>query len=795
MKRSRKALTLLPFFVLGAALAWAPPPGVEAADAAEVTIEQSKWPIRNYETKWSARAAFELGPMTFWTWGGACAGMTMAVKADLLRRRSNPDAPGLLSITRGLDKAGARALAARAQSLYAANFEKTPRVKLTTETLLDKLVKGAHDYQVLDVRGSKSGKGHQVIVLNKPPVRRGDDFSFELYDVNAYNEERGVGFPVYLHYDIKTKKFYFKAEGYEGEPYGNLDLDTLYLMPVTEDDEIIKELGDLIEEAADGTLDGHTGSTGSLGGVALKTGVRPPAGFVLKSLGVSPDGKVRAGDGERSYEVAVDPAMLAVALQGAVLLEQTPWLSIGSEPSREAGKMRVSYRGFIRGTPVGRALLDADLKLKGLMVGAGLGPNGSPAPGVQDFLWSLPRPLASGAMRMWIVGSEVVIGAEGSRLVPRSHGLRLRYELALRGQTTDDEELERFVSRFNAKWGEIAEAVPELKRLEEVAFATAVVQWVRESGAQVDEALLAYPFAWAPTPEHVPAFCISANGLGGLEGGIALSGDTPSLGLGGMFGLVLALKLSKALGDSPARVALFAAGSLLVALLPAPLLARLARRKRPDTSRRRRWLRTFGLWCSVLAALAVLYLGASELLFPLIGDFDAEFLSVILVLVAPVFLARVVLKRAAGELSGAWRWAGGVALGCFAFLALSLLLVAGQAAVVSGFGGRLTPGAAVTCRVLSSPLNVVLRPVYSITLFDQISRQPASVLRSTFWRFELPGKDKRERAEKGELELLSLYGLTGPRGTIVRYYAIPAGGRFVSREPVYTTDPERKPPY
>ena len=484
------------------------------------------------------------------------------------------------------------------------------------------------------------------------------------------------------------------------------------------------------------------GGSGEVGGVALEGGVRFPAGATPAAL-YAARGRLYARAGGRDLLVdGVDPAEFAVFLRGTVLAGRAPQISIGTEPSGRAGYQRVSYSGGIRNTAVGEALLRADLKLKGVLAGIGMGAGGRKVGRTQEFLWSFPDPAGLRWVRLWLTGGEASMSLDGGRLYAATPRMRLNYELGVRDRAVRDPEVDRFVEEFNQRWPEVAADVPEFRRLEGLALAAALAHWVADSECVVSPELWVVPFARGRTPEYVPAYLgVAGPGLIG-SGGVSLHGEggpRPSLGA------VLAYAAARVVPDaeedpagSAGLAALVFVGLLASGLLPALFI----RRALPVLRRRRLFALSLKIWVSALALLWLADAAVSAPAGGLLGPFDSEFLCLLALLALPLALLHLLIRRelrraGGGRLSGAAVWLGLPAAGLCAALALAALAAAANLLLLSG--GGVSAWRLRAANVLAAPLEVAARP-WMAQSREGLHLLPESLSLATRYRFYLPAE-------------------------------------------------------
>src|SRR2546423_1383938 len=127
-------------------------------------------------------------------------------------------------------------------------------------------------------------------------------------------------------------------------------------------------------------------------------------------------------------------------------------------------------------------------------------------------------------------------------------------------------------------------------------------------------------------------------------------------------------------------------------------------------SRARRLLGAVLAWNSVLFTLALAMVVASELGFAVLGGFDAELLSLILVPVLPFFAVRFFVRFWLGTNVRLSAWRGCPALVLVALLTLWTLSAEWDGLMLSRAGGRWSAELARSCRIASAPLEVLARP-------------------------------------------------------------------------------------
>ena len=524
-------------------------------------------------------------------------------------------------------------------------------------------------------------------------------------------------------------------------------------------------------------------ATGSIGGVALSGGAHfidaePEAVFVAGS-------KLYGRIGRENIEFQdVDPAEFAIALRTIALGNQAPVLTIGTEPSDREGYMKVSYSPGIYNNSIGRTMMFADQKFKGLFLHIGLG-NGGTSSGPQQVFFSTFPELGGHAERLWFTTRQVEFRQEDGRFVVPGTFLDLNYEAVLRDQSVRDPDVEKFIQEFKQRERAIEDEVPEFAQLEKVAHTVALARWVATSKTPVSEGVWVMPFDPVETPGYVRA----AAG-GHYSGGVDLSGQRGvNLGLGVLIPFSLEGQLTghlRGLGFGPWALLL----GLLFSTVAIFLLMIWLRRSQCGTS-----LKTaIVVWLSLLGLLAAVDVLASDFLIPFfLGKFDAEFLSFLLIIAAPAVALRFLLSsrlanlRGISNVSGMVPWIRSAALGLLASLSLALLSVG----VVRLVTLHVLPHPLMMriVNVFSAPTEVASRPWASDASGEMkigLRIMPASVARSTIYRFSLP----HEKLEGSTTYVLST-GDMGPLG-IVAMQQVDAPG-FVSAHPIYTIDGQ--PPY
>ncbi|HZS43563.1 MAG TPA: hypothetical protein VFC63_00555, partial [Blastocatellia bacterium] len=386
-----------------------------------------------------------------------------------------------------------------------------------------------------------------------------------------------------------------------------------------------------------------------IGGVALGGRVRFPQGISPNVLYLA-GRKLHLKSGSQDFEIdGVDPSEFAILMRSLILTERPPMLSIGTESSDKAGYQRVTYFSSIRNSSVGAGMLAADLRLKGLLAGIGMGIGGSSSGPSQDFLWTFPRVEGLRWMRMWLVGGDIDLVARSNQLTATSSNLTLHYEMALRDRPIKDQEVDRFVNEFNRRWPALAGEIPAFRHLEQLALTSALAAWVKESKCVVAPDLWLLPFEYANTPTYVPAcWSVSDTGLVTVSGGIDLSGSSEMVKptLGTMMPLVLQSYL---FGGNSVDTRIGWLGLLLFIVIGCGavlLVSTVLRHHRPEmsfVSGCRRALAVFIISLVVLAAIddiAAWIINLSSL-----GSFDAEFISLAVAVLVPPIVLRFVISQ------------------------------------------------------------------------------------------------------------------------------------------------------
>ena len=550
------------------------------------------------------------------------------------------------------------------------------------------------------------------------------------------------------------------------------------------------------------------GSSNQIGGIALGARLefaeQEPTALYVSS------GKLYAQIANEDLEVeGLDPVEFAVLLRSTVLAGEPPVLSIGSEPSQRQGYQKVTYIGAIRNCSVGAAMLKADVKLKGLLQGIGMGPGGSSAGSAHELLWSFPDARGVRSVRMWLTGRKVRLERQGNRLVTTSPGLILHYEMLLRDQPVKYPELDEAVEKFNKQWPLVAEEIPEFRQLESLALASALARWVGESRCFVAPELWMLPFDFSPTPGYVPAyFDITGQGLVSISGGVSLLGDAPQINLGLMSPFVI----NQAIGFKSERgtATLLWLGAFIVLGFGLPVLAldRLRKARISGLSGRTRFIAALRIWLSCSLLTGLIYLVLSEFLTPgLIGSFNAEFVSLIAVLVVPACLLHRTLSKQLkafgheAEFGTTMLWLGFPSLG----LCVAISLATMSAAINTLLLSSIEPSSTLirVCNLIAAPANLLGRPLASEGVEQQgMHLLPRSILSSTRYRFYIPDEFHRVDVRglamnqlinmSPEIEIPILDESSGPLGSTVSLLKV-AGPGFVSKHPVFSVD--GKPPY
>src|SRR5579872_5431914 len=477
----------------------------------------------------------------------------------------------------------------------------------------------------------------------------------------------------------------------------------------------------------------------------------------------------------------IDPSEFAVALRMIAVSKQAPELTIGTEPSDRTGYQKVSYSPGIYNSSVGRAMMQADQRLKGIMADIGLGPGGRSSGANQTFFSSFPQPTR--ALRLWFTNEAVLFVESNKHFTAQALSLRLHYEEFLRDQPVNDPDINSFITEFHRRIKSIVDEVPEFGQLERLARTTALARWVAVSGVIVDPGIWILPFDLVETPGYVPAAC-----TGSHSGGIDLSGrkGAPPISLGVLAPLaiegILVGRRNTGVGLAPYELIL----AVLLSLLSAALLLRL--RKGMTYSR------SLQFWLKFLLLLFLLDLAETMLIFPyILGEFDAEFLSVLMIVVLPGGLLGWLAFSKTGvsrttripRLSiQLLRWQAVGAIG-----ALSLALLSAATTRVMLLNRDISPFGLRMLNVAAAPAEIFSRPWTSgdqANFMLRVHFLPASVVRSTQYRFSMP--DEKLGEDSG---VFFSDGTIGPVG-IVEMQRV-SDPDLITKEPIYTVD--GRPPY
>ena len=547
-----------------------------------------------------------------------------------------------------------------------------------------------------------------------------------------------------------------------------------------------------------------------IGGVALGGHVRFPQGLSPKVLYLAGQ-KLHVKDGTQDFEIdGVDPSEFAILLRSTVLTERPPALSIGTEPSDKAGYMRVSYFSSIRNSSVGAGMLAADLKLKGLLVGIGLGPGGTASGPSQDFLWTFPPVEGLKSMRLWLVGGDINLDAHDRRLTAPKSNIALHYEMMLRYRPTKDADADRFVAEFNRRWPALTEEIPEFRHLQQLALASALAAWAKESKCIIAPDLWLLPFDYEQTPEYVPAYwSVNSVGLTMVSGGVDLlnRSDFPTPGLGLMMPLVLQRYLWGVNAPDTKGGWIGLALFFLIACLIVFLVAMALRKHLPAISFVSLCRRASG---SLLIVFLVLWaiddIAVSVVNTNAVGSFDAEFTCLIVALLIPPLLLWLVLSLSVKR-SGT-----GTGLNVRALLSLGALTMIALALLSASLGILFSSASAsspLTMRMVNAigtPMELVSKPWSSSAVGGTGVRiLPESVICATKDRFVIPkpedrlnlnelelGAYLRDDFGSGDIKVPLMDDLVGPPGSTVDLHIVTGPG-FISHNRVLTVT--GKPPF
>lgn len=390
--------------------------------------------------------------------------------------------------------------------------------------------------------------------------------------------------------------------------------------------------------------------------------IKSPGGVALRSTLVAPDeldAVVRISseghtlfletDAGRYVVENVDARDFAALWRSVVLWGAAPVLTIGTQPSGMTGHARVSYYGGIYENQVGRDLLQADLKFKGIFLGIGAGPGGRAVDAVDRLFAEFPG-LAAGSVRFWIVGSSVKVAVRSGsppRVVLDDPGLRLMSESTQRGYPVEDEEMTRFTDMLSEEWTILRTHLPEFRLLEQHALSVALATWSQDRGIELSADLWLLPPRAAETPSHIPLAAVTDRG-GAVQvaGGVSIL-RTERFGLGRDVVLQITGAWSRSTGWWK-LLSVVIAGLIGLGLLLGPA-ALLRNRVKRCGGRAARLAPAVVAWALMLIAIHIMLVVASPTVLASLADFDREFMTVVITFMMPLLLVRPTVRHVIGK--------------------------------------------------------------------------------------------------------------------------------------------------
>jgi hypothetical protein len=375
------------------------------------------------------------------------------------------------------------------------------------------------------------------------------------------------------------------------------------------------------------------------GGVALN----PRLSIPLGEIG-TPKKIVRENDDlflvttSGRYEFEGISARSFATIARTVAVGQVPYITIGSEPSARPGYAKVTYSPALVGTAEGLSLYHADIQFKRIFAKLPFS-DAEIQHGIDVSLFANFPGSAGDLLRFWITSQNISLAVDGSRLVPRQHGMRVLSETRLRFNVQSDPEMEAYAENLTRRWNDIAEHLWPFRAVELLARTTAIVFWARDHGVEIDPEILLLPVRVAITPEYAPLVAAIDTDRT-IAGGVALTPEDKRTTVGRAFLSYIAHMMSDGggllgvllLGASLAVPSIFGGAFVLW------LLMRMAAPGHPP--RRVGYRHALLVW-SALCGAQILLVG---MLSPLIaGDvlsfFDRDLLAMMATLVAfPVAL-------------------------------------------------------------------------------------------------------------------------------------------------------------
>lgn len=416
------------------------------------------------------------------------------------------------------------------------------------------------------------------------------------------------------------------------------------------------------------------------GGIALAPSLNLPSGIGSpQSIELGSSGKIVLVTSRGQYELDdVDPQSLALVLH-TLHDGEIPFVTIGTEPSREKGYVRVTYAKRFENTREGAILFRADRHFKAFFGAFPFAYSPETATQIASLVPPFPR-VEGDFTRIWITSESFDIELSGSALRATRPGIRFRAETTFRGEIRRDQRMQTFVAGLTARWDELKKLVWEFGAVEKIAIATAWAFYVKEKGIDVSPVVLQLPPKRDFTPSHARAFATMGSWRPlGISGGVGLAPETSFATTGrGLLWLYMQF-VDNVGGGNAVTVAILSIGLGIVGILAVLawgalifwLIGRWAVKKKQERP-------GYLAYCGLVGKAIAVSLAAALILFPFyVSDLlawpDREFLAFAYVFVLGPAALYFMLRRDAARFLALRRELGNRPWARFTFAAVSYI--------------------------------------------------------------------------------------------------------------------------